>query len=62
MGVQFSYDLVGAGWANCAIGVDDASATVTASYLSDALDDLASAVSATLRTSTRNRLLYRRAR
>jgi len=49
MGVQISYDLVGAGWAKCTIRVDDASATVTASYLSAALDDLASAVSATLR-------------
>ena len=49
MGVQLSYDLVGAGWAKCTIRVDDATATVTASYLSDALDDLASAVSATLR-------------
>jgi hypothetical protein len=49
MGVQFSYDLVGAGWATCTIRVNDASATVTASYLSDALDDLAGAVSATLR-------------
>ena len=49
MGVQLSYELVGAGWAKCTIRVDDATATVTASYLSDALDDLASAVSATLR-------------
>ena len=49
MGVQLSYDLVGTGWARCTICVDDASATVTASYLSDALDDLASAISATLR-------------
>lgn len=49
MGVQLSYDLVGAGWAKCTISVDDATATVTASYLSNALDDLASAISATLR-------------
>ena len=49
MGVQLSYELVGAGWAKCTIRVDDATATVTASYLSDALDDLASAVSAALR-------------
>jgi hypothetical protein len=49
MGVQISYDLVGTGWAECTIRVDDASARVTASYLSDALDDLASAVLAALR-------------
>jgi hypothetical protein len=49
MGVQISYDIVGAGWAKCTIRVDDACATVTASYLSDALDDLASAVAASLR-------------
>jgi hypothetical protein len=49
MGVQISYDLLGAGWAKCTIRVDDACATVTASYLSDALDDLASAVLAALR-------------
>ena len=48
-GVQFSYDLVAAGWAKCKIRVDDASATVTSSYLSDALHDLASAISAALR-------------
>ena len=49
MGVQIAYDIVGAGWAKCTIRVDDACATVTASYLSDALDDLASAVAASLR-------------
>ena len=49
MSVELSYDLVGTGWAECRIRVDDASATVTASYLSDALDHLAAAVSATLR-------------
>ena len=48
MGVQISYDIVGAGWAKCTIRVDDACATVTASYLSDALDDLASAVAGSL--------------
>jgi hypothetical protein len=49
MAVEISYDLDGAGWATCTIRVDDAIATVTASYLSDALDDLASAVAAALR-------------
>jgi hypothetical protein len=49
MAVQISYELVGTGWASCTIRVDDATATVTASYLSDALDDLASAVAAAFR-------------
>ena len=50
MGVQISYDIVGAGWAKCTIRVDDACATVTASYLFERfLDDLASAVAASLR-------------
>lgn len=49
MGVQISYDLVGTGWARCKICVNDACATVTASYLSDALDDLALAILAAMR-------------
>jgi|SRR5215813_1355025 len=49
MGVQIYYELVGTGWARCKICVDDTCATVTASYLSDALDDLASAIAAALR-------------
>ena len=49
MCVQISYDIVGAGWAKCTIRDDDAYATVTASYLSAALDDLTSAVAASLR-------------
>jgi len=46
MSVQISYELAGTGWAECVIRINDATATVTASYLSDALDDLASAVAA----------------
>jgi hypothetical protein len=49
MGVDISYNLTGTGWAECTLRVDDASVTVTASYLSDALGDLASAATAFLR-------------
>ncbi len=49
MGIEISYNLVGSGWAECTLRVGDAHVTVTASYLSDALDDLASAVAAVLR-------------
>lgn len=38
------YNLTGMGWAECRIVTDDADVTVTASYLSDALADLAKAV------------------
>ena len=57
MGVQISYDIVGSGWAKCTIRVDEACATVTASYLSDALDDLASALAASLRYCRRRTAL-----
>jgi hypothetical protein len=49
MGVEINYKLTGTGWAECTLHVDDAHVTVTASYLSDALDDLASAIAAALR-------------
>jgi hypothetical protein len=49
MGFDLSYNLVGTGWAKCAVHVDGSPVTVTASYLSHALDDLASAVAAALR-------------
>ena len=49
MGVEINYKLTGPGWAECTLHVDEAHVTVTASYLSDALDDLASAIAAALR-------------
>jgi hypothetical protein len=49
MGVQISYELIGSGWVKCTIRVDDAGATITASYRSDALHDLALALVASLR-------------
>jgi hypothetical protein len=42
--VTFAYHLVGSGWAECTIAIDDRHATMTASYLSDALGDLLGAV------------------
>jgi hypothetical protein len=42
--VSFEYHLVGSGWAECTISVDDQHATMTASYLSDAFGDLVGAV------------------
>ena len=49
MGVEINYRLTGPGWAECTLRVDGAQVTVTASYLSDSLDDLASAIAASLR-------------
>jgi hypothetical protein len=42
--VWFEYRLVGTGWAEARIGDDVSHATVTASYISDALGDLLYAV------------------
>lgn len=47
--MKLRYDLSGTGWAYCTIEIGEATATVTASYLSDALDDLAGAVVGLLR-------------
>jgi hypothetical protein len=49
MGVEIRYELTGSGWAECTVRVDGTWVTVTASYLSDALDNLASAIVAVLR-------------
>lgn len=46
--MKLRYDLTGTGWADCTIAIGEATATVTASYLSDALDDLVGAVVALL--------------
>jgi hypothetical protein len=40
MSVAFTYELTGAGWAEATVGIDGSVVQVTASYLSDALDDL----------------------
>jgi hypothetical protein len=44
MAVRFQYELPGAGWSACTLEVDQASVKVTASYLSDALRSLLSAL------------------
>ncbi len=44
MSVSFAYHLVGGGWAECTIAIDELHATMTASYLSDAFGDLLGAV------------------
>jgi hypothetical protein len=41
---SFAYHLVGSGWAECTVAVDEQHPTVTASYLSDAFGDLLGAV------------------
>ena len=42
--VSFAYHLVGSGWAECTVAIDEQRATMTASYLSDAFGDLLAAV------------------
>ncbi|MCU0650588.1 MAG: hypothetical protein MUF00_21555 [Gemmatimonadaceae bacterium] len=49
MTVRLTYDLPGAGWADCTIVIDGQALRLSASYLSDALDDLTGAVIAVLR-------------
>ena len=46
--MKLRYELTGTGWADCTIEIGEATATATASYLSDALDDLAGAIVALL--------------
>ena len=49
MGVTFSYELTGRGWAECSVRIGENVTRVTASYLHDALADLVSATGAALR-------------
>jgi hypothetical protein len=49
MAVRLFYDLQEAGWADCTVEIDEHRVTVSASYLSNALDDLSAAVMALLR-------------
>jgi hypothetical protein len=48
-GVRFAYELIGRGWAQGEISIGDQSCVISASYLSDALADLSSAICALLR-------------
>lgn len=47
--IQMHYELTGRGWSECRVAIGDARCELTASYLSDALGDLASAVEDVLR-------------
>jgi len=47
--VDFHYELTGTGWSECRVSIGDVRCEVTASYLSDALGELASAVEDVLR-------------
>ena len=49
MSIQLSYRLVGSGWAECTISIDGTAVTISASYLSDALDELGRAIADILR-------------
>lgn len=44
MSISFAYHLVGSGWAECTLVVEEQQATITASYLSDAFGDLLGAM------------------
>jgi hypothetical protein len=47
--VDLHYDLTGTGWSECRVSIGDSRCDLTASYLSDALGDLAAAVEDVLR-------------
>ena len=49
MAIEIRYELTGSGWAKCEMRSGDQNAVVTASYLSDALGNLAEATVALLR-------------
>jgi hypothetical protein len=49
MAVSVTYNLIGAGWAECFVAIGDQQAHLIASYLDDALDSLLRAVVALLR-------------
>jgi len=49
-GVEFRYQLAGTGWSECRLSIGDTRCEITASYLSDALGDLAAAVEDVLRS------------
>lgn len=49
MTIKLTYELTGAGWARCQIETENSSVDITASYLSDALGNLANAVVALIK-------------
>jgi hypothetical protein len=56
--VEFHYELTGRGWSECSIAIGGVRCEVTASYLSDALGELASAIEDLLRWSTDARAIF----
>lgn len=50
--IEFHYELTGTGWAECNISIGGSRCELTASYLSDALGDFASAIEDLLRWDT----------
>lgn len=58
MTVRLRYDLTGAGWAECSLEIGGQSASISASYLSDALDDLARATVAVLSGQPRSEAVF----
>lgn len=56
--MKLDYKLIGTGWAECTIVVDNNSCTVTASYLSDSLKDFVEAVCSLLRGNPASRFSF----
>ncbi len=56
--VEFHYELSGSGWSDCRVAVRGTECKVSASYLSDALGDLARAVESCLRGVDESRATF----
>ena len=58
MTLRFRYDLIGTGWAECMLELDGQRATISASYLSDALDELCRATVDVLSGRPRSKAVF----
>lgn len=58
MGIEIDYRLVGTGWSTCIVRADQGHVEVTASYLSNALGDLATAAVMLLEGTTQVRFSF----
>ena len=58
MGIEIDYDLVATGWSTCVVRTDQGHADITASYLSNALGDLAAAAVMLLEGATEARFSF----
>ncbi len=56
--IEFHYELTGRGWSECSISIGGVRCEIAASYLSDALGDLASAIEDLLRWGTDARAIF----